>query len=291
MAGSECKFRHAVVGLDLSEASKRLVDWLPYLKSIGTRELTLVHVVPVDVLEHVAAGYMVDKLREELVREASSQLEKYASKLREAGFKVNVAPVEVGVPAQKIVEAARRAGADYIVVGSAGRGWLRRILLGSTAEEVVHYADRPVLVSKMHRSWEREASRVEAPFNPFQGPIVAAIDFDELLDRVVCCAAAIGGKVEAELVLLHVLGEGEDEEEAARRLSEIASKLRDRRVRVRHVIVRGRPGKTIVRIVGELKASLVLLGPHGGRGILGWMLGTTAEAVIRRSTAHVLVCR
>lgn len=51
-----------------------------------------------------------------------------------------------GEPAGEILRAARRVGADLIVISTHGRSGLPRHLLGSVAEKVVHDADRPVLV-------------------------------------------------------------------------------------------------------------------------------------------------
>jgi nucleotide-binding universal stress UspA family protein len=51
-----------------------------------------------------------------------------------------------GVPAQEILAAALQWKADLIVVGSHNRGRLARIVLGSTAEAVLHKAQCPVLV-------------------------------------------------------------------------------------------------------------------------------------------------
>jgi nucleotide-binding universal stress UspA family protein len=50
-----------------------------------------------------------------------------------------------GPPAEAIIAAARACDADEIVIGSRGFGRLRAAL-GSVSHEVVHLADRPVLV-------------------------------------------------------------------------------------------------------------------------------------------------
>lgn len=51
-----------------------------------------------------------------------------------------------GTPAEALVETAERQGAQLIVVGSRGRGPISRLLLGSTADRVVHLARANVLV-------------------------------------------------------------------------------------------------------------------------------------------------
>ncbi|HUL08811.1 MAG TPA: universal stress protein [Candidatus Acidoferrum sp.] len=54
--------------------------------------------------------------------------------------------VEVGAPAETIVKAAKDWPADIIVIGSHGRGGVRRALVGSVAEAVMRHATCPVLV-------------------------------------------------------------------------------------------------------------------------------------------------
>ncbi|WP_228546798.1 universal stress protein [Hyperthermus butylicus] len=286
-----CSFAHAVVGLDLSSVSDLFVPWLSHLRRIGTERLTLVHIIPIDVLEHVASGYLVGRLREEMEREALSKLEAYAAELRSKGFNVEVVDPEAGVPAQKIAEVAQRMNADYIVVASRGRGWIRRILLGGTAEELVHVADRPIFISKPYSRLEGGEVKLQPPDDPFRGPILAAIDFGSYVEPIVCRAREIARRTNAQVVLLHVLEEGEDESEVSRRLTEIVESLAVDGVKASYVLAKGKPGKTIVEEAKKLNASLVLIGPHNGNNGLHEIIGTTAETVIRRTETHVLVCK
>src|SRR5262245_14013550 len=53
-----------------------------------------------------------------------------------------------GNPAEAVLNAARARGADLIVVGSRGRGGVAGTLLGSVSTEMVHRADRAVLVTR-----------------------------------------------------------------------------------------------------------------------------------------------
>ena len=56
--------------------------------------------------------------------------------------------VELGKPAQSVVEAAEKWEADLVVVGSHGYGFWRRIALGSVSNAVLNYAPCSVLVVK-----------------------------------------------------------------------------------------------------------------------------------------------
>jgi nucleotide-binding universal stress UspA family protein len=52
-----------------------------------------------------------------------------------------------GSPAKAVLELARSRDVDLIVVGSRGLGAVKAALLGSISSEIVHHADRPVLVA------------------------------------------------------------------------------------------------------------------------------------------------
>ena len=56
--------------------------------------------------------------------------------------------VAEGRPEQVILDQARHAGADLIVVGTHGRSGLDRLLMGSIAERVIGFSDVPVLAVK-----------------------------------------------------------------------------------------------------------------------------------------------
>jgi len=54
--------------------------------------------------------------------------------------------VQVGEPAEEIVDLARLDGYDLIVVGSRGLSPVKELLLGSVSHRVVHTAPCPVMV-------------------------------------------------------------------------------------------------------------------------------------------------
>lgn len=51
-----------------------------------------------------------------------------------------------GEPAREIIAYAEEVGADFIVVGSRGRGTVKSLLLGSTSHGVIHGAPCDVIV-------------------------------------------------------------------------------------------------------------------------------------------------
>ena len=54
--------------------------------------------------------------------------------------------VVMGAPSRVIIEFAKEWGADLIVVGSHGRGFWGRVMLGSVSDAILHHAPCSVLV-------------------------------------------------------------------------------------------------------------------------------------------------
>jgi len=84
----------------------------------------------------------------EYPEEATAIVDQAVAAVRSQGVPVTstIVHVPLGHIAAEIVEAAGTQGCDTIVVGSHGRSGIAAAVLGSTADEVLHLADRPVLV-------------------------------------------------------------------------------------------------------------------------------------------------
>ena len=92
-----------------------------------------------------ASGVDIDDLQRQWVAEAETQLINLAATLRLDPRRVSL-DVVVGPAAFEIVRRADERGADLLVLGSHGRGVIRRFLLGSVAERVLREAGCPVMI-------------------------------------------------------------------------------------------------------------------------------------------------
>ena len=89
-------------------------------------------------------------LEEEFERRSEQRgrevLDAEVERARSAGGTVEQAHLAMGEPAREIVHLADDLGAGLIVVGSRGRGGMRRALMGSVSDAVVRHAHCPVMV-------------------------------------------------------------------------------------------------------------------------------------------------
>ncbi len=106
------------------------------------------HVVYVALISPwVLGGNLSDTEYERLRSEQQSFLEAQVSQIEELGVTVAEAHFRVGQRADdEIIQLSEDLGVDLIVVGSKGRGTLKRALMGSDAESVVRYSQHPVMV-------------------------------------------------------------------------------------------------------------------------------------------------
>jgi len=140
-----------LAALDLSEASGAILRQVAGLAQAFRARVWLIHVAEPDpefVGREVDPGVMRDDLAEEY-RKEHRELQRLAEDLRNDGLETTALLVR-GPTAEKILEEARRLRADLIVVGSYGKGGVRRLLFGSTSEDVLQSAGVPVLVVPTH---------------------------------------------------------------------------------------------------------------------------------------------
>jgi len=84
--------------------------------------------------------------QEQLSTEARELLDAEVEQVKAAGGTVAQAHLGLGAPNREIVDLAEKLSAGLVVIGSRGRGGIRRALMGSVSDSVVRHAHCPVLV-------------------------------------------------------------------------------------------------------------------------------------------------
>lgn len=133
--------------------------------------------------------------------------------------------------------------------------------------------------------------------------ILFPTDFSTASDAALPHAEALAKQANASLLIVHVeeppLAYGAGElyyglpEPSSERILKMLEDVKpaDAAVEVRRRLTMGDPAGEIVRIAGEEAAEMIVMGSHGRSGMVRMLMGSVAEAVLRRAPCPVLVYR
>lgn len=290
-----------LVSTDFSEASFDAVRHAHDIAKNDRATIALVHVVP--RLAGDAHPSIFEWLQDKAPKAAEMEkltrdtLAGKAAELKAEGIDVETHLVE-GEPHAAIVQCAEDIQASLVVVGSHGRTGLKRMLLGSVAEQVVRYAHSPVLVARS---------------GPVEGPVVTGTDLSQAARRGLSEAARLAAASGSELHVLHVVNMGlfgrtavgvtaaalstamtdtaafKEAKDAVE--AEVAAASQGLSVKAQIDIVAGDPAVALVERAEAVKARLVVTATHGRTGLKRALLGSVAERVVRLAHTSVLVFR
>ena len=141
-------FNHILVALDGSNCShKALAMAVQLAKEQGARctVCTVVDIVSAATSMTFATGDIVNEWIATLNEDARKTESEAMAKYTDSGVAIDTQVLE-GYPSSALLDVAKNATADLIVMGSHGRTGLKRLWLGSVAESVVREATVPVLI-------------------------------------------------------------------------------------------------------------------------------------------------
>jgi nucleotide-binding universal stress UspA family protein len=259
---------------DAAQATQAATD----LASRSGSELHVVH-----VWHDVPGPYRHGYVKRELRRQGQEILDEQVRKIEEAGGTVAQAHLRGGRTSDEVIELAEELDVDLLVVGTRGLRGMRRILIGSHSDEIVHRSRRTVLVV-------RRGDNVWPPSR-----VVAGDDFSEDARRAAGLAANLGKLFGARMLLLHV--EPQLSQESGEAVGQAEGKLEDRARELEAIleerpqtrVVAGDPAEVLVDAAQEEGPTLVAVGSRGLGTLERVRLGSVSTKVIRAGLEAVLV--
>jgi len=214
-----------------------------------------------------------------------------------------------GPPAELILKAVRSTPSpEIVVVGTQGRKGLKRMLIGSVAEEVIRYAKRPVMVigpKAQEKGWNFNAKR--------QLKILVATDLSKNSRAAEHYALSLAKRMGAGIVLFHCLGESYRRivtdssmvsgwvplnlDEILAGIQEDAIEAIEQKVRFfeKHNVPcyykiddKRIPASCAIYRECEKDNSFVVMGTHGRNALLNAFFGSTARETILNSSIPVI---
>ena len=204
-----------------------------------------------------------------------------------------------GRPASVIVDQAKAAETDLIVVGHRGVGTWQSRLLGSVSAEVVDHAPCPVLVVRDDQLGPvvladdgsvdaRAASEVVATWPLFHGLPVTVV---AVAQGAIPPTARVG-----PLMLEKSMSRYTEVVDAERRMRTSGAEATVERLRAAGIdavaeIRQGDPAHEIVSAARSTRAGLVVLGTRGLTGLRRLLIGSVARNVLLSAPCSVLIVR
>ena len=234
--------------------------------------------LPVDLLE-APMGYYLENAPESK-QKLQERLREYTAQQIGGAFDAVVLPES---PARAVTTAAKNCRADLIVMGTHGRRGLRRALLGSVTESVLHETDTPVLTVTPALMEPRETPQIRT--------VLCPVNFTHVARESLGHASAVAQAFGAELVVIYVV-EGID----ASQIPQVETAFRhwlDPQVRDRSrfrqlVVSEGDPAERVLATAAEIGADMIVVGAQHKFFSDATILGTTTQRITRFARCPVL---
>jgi nucleotide-binding universal stress UspA family protein len=264
--------RKILIAHDLSRRSSVALERAAQLAGQTGAALELLHVVEDDLPAAVI---------ERRKAEARTVMCDDLSALPEPAMGKAETVVLVGKDYTDILGRAEKSGADLIVLGVHREDALRSVVVGTTAERIIGFGGRPVLLVK------------KLPAGSYSRPVVA-VDFSASARR----AAAFAFELlpESEIRLVHALpmtGDGrQSRSKSAEQMETMRSELSagvGRAAPAQLVIRHGSPIAVIRDAVKDCEADLLVVGAQRRSGLTRTLIGEIPEDLLARPPCDILV--
>lgn len=281
------KWKRILVATDFSPAAEAALRTAERIaRASDGAEIVAVHVVepPPPFYTPLLARVGPPEVQEEWVVEPRRRMAGLVAGLRKGGRRAR-GVVRVGIPWREVVRLAVEVEADGLCIGTSGHSPIERLLLGSTAENVLRDSPVPVLVTR-----EKPVASVRRVLLP--------IDLDEGSRRVVRFALerfAERVRLDALFVLPsfptympETWPTSLDRTEYEIRAREFLDHEGGKRIGLKVVTFQD-PAWTILAEIQSRRPDLVVVATHGRRGMARMFFGSVSEKVVRHAECPVLV--
>lgn len=280
---------------DFSPHARHAADRAARIAHAKGAPLALLHVLPGDALASLRQWLGAANAPEaQLTGDAREQLQRLAAELGAARHVEVACSVTAGPPVDEILREAERLDARLIVLGARGIGFLRRLVLGTTAERLLRRTARPLLVVRQtpHERYRRVL--VALDFSPWSGQALALARRIAPHAQLVLFSAfevPFGEKlrfagVDAATIEAYRHKARTDATLAVHRLAAAAGL---KPAQWQACVVEGDASLRLVEKEQELDCDLVVLGKHGVAATVDLLLGSVTKHVLAEGSTDVAV--
>lgn len=283
---------------DFGEHARQVLECTLEFRSVGLKEIILLHVIDLYELGWYASPNYL-KMREEQIRElAALQFQELEALVRQHSVETS-SIVTTGIPSVEITSTAQDKRASLIIGGSHRKRKHQEELLDTTTARVVHHASVPVLVTRLHQSWDNAEQCARYCRQQFS-KLLVLVDWSDCSMKAVDYVIGLKADGPQEVIVAHVMDERalqysdpqqieEFRKKDLERLEHTKTRLSLAGFNVKTHLHYGTPHKEIVRMAHEERASLIVMGHHGKGWLKNLVFGSTTERLLRQSDVSVLV--
>ena len=281
-----------LVPLDGSQLSETI---LPYARTIADALKA-----PVELLAAIEPGALSAKGQSDPQKASLNYLKGVATSFPDS--RSVSCTVEIGIPAEVIVDKASSQPDTFITMSTRGRSGIQRWLIGSVADKVLHATTNPLLLVKGETTAKTSGDATLRK-------ILVPLDGSPLAEKALPHVVQLATKMMMEVVLVQAPAapraasvEQESDpafqqiakeiiKEAQGYLEARVKELQAKGLKVSSLLLDGEAAGEIIDLARKTPNNLIAMRTHGWSGIGRWVLGNVTERVVRHSGDPVLIVR
>lgn len=278
---------------DLSDDARNAAYRAALLAAEQQAQLTLLHVMSGPSLDSLRPLYRVPEDAEtKLIADAERMLNELSADIARKTQLAPTARVRVGRVLDEILSAS--AQADMLVVGAHGWNPVRDMILGTTAQRLLHKSTRPVLTAKRAPQGTYRRVLVPVDFSPYSA---AALKMALLIapHADITVVHAFDVPMEGKLWLADVSGDQiqkyriQARQKALDNIELLIKEVAGGSLRCFRDVVHGAAAPVILDKEAERDADLIVIGKHGQTMVEELLLGSVTHHVLSDAKCDVLV--
>jgi len=141
-------FERILIPVDGSQLSLKAAKHGTYIASKLESKVVFLHVIDLRTIQTSSLAGMDPAVLKATLRNVAERYLNEAAKLAEEENITFQNQIREGLPAEEILKEIEEGKVELVIMGSKGMSGAHRVIIGSTAEEVVRWSTCPVLIVK-----------------------------------------------------------------------------------------------------------------------------------------------
>lgn len=290
--------KNILAATDFSSASMLAVDRGFMLAHANHAKYSLIHALGSDMqqalLRVTGSSTSTAALCNSILEQTETQMRELISQCPNGHGLETALIIEPDSASRAISATAKRIGADLIVTGAHGGGFVQRVLIGSTPSRLTRQSHCPVLVVKLaaHQPYRRILVAVD--FSPIsRANILFARDLapDAHVVMLHTYEVPFEGKMQMAGVSDELIAQYREEArvQAVQHLNNLGKQCDLMPNQFSVIVQHGETVRNILQAEEKFRCDLIVMGKHGSHATHELLLGSVTKRVLAESLSDVVV--